>query len=210
MIDVATNQARAKTTDEKRCHEYGEIIRKALWVGALATAVALAGCSTPTSPRYSVSAANNQALRALQLPKVAVGSFAEPKAFYPLCRGMGGLTVPDGMTHTQYIRKALVDELQLAGVYDEIKPLVRITGVVSTVEFSSTDRLTGGHWLVEMSLQSSTGARMDVRSNYSFDSAFAGDIACINVANAWPYAVQDLVGKIAADPSFAELVKERP
>jgi hypothetical protein len=184
--------------------------RKALCAGALVGAMVLSGCSTPTSPRYSISASNNQAIRALQLPRIAVGAFTEPQKFYSNCRGMGPATLPDGLTHTQYVRKALVDELSLAGAYDEAEPVFRLTGAVKNLEFSSNDKLVQGHWLVEMTLQSSNGAGIDVSSNYVFETAFAGDIACINVANAWPAAVQDLIGAIARNPSFVELVKTRP
>jgi hypothetical protein len=83
----------------------------------LIAAAALAGCSTYTTPRYAISADTNVALKSLGASNIAVGTFSGPTEFNAACRAAGPLSPPDGMSHAAYIKKALEDELKVAGVH---------------------------------------------------------------------------------------------
>ena len=103
---------------------------------------ALAGCSTFTPPRYSISADNNVALKKIGVGNVFIGDFQGPAKFDNFCRGAGPINPPDKKSFEGYIQKAFADELKLAGMYDAKSPRVTITGKVNSLEFSSSRGLT--------------------------------------------------------------------
>ncbi|MBX3628173.1 MAG: hypothetical protein KF892_24395 [Rhizobacter sp.] len=176
------------------------------FIAVLATAVLLTACETPTTQRYSISADNNIAIKAINAKDVGIGAFAEPATFDPNCRAMGPLQVADGLTHTQYIRKAFEDELKVAGAHGS-PPRVTLTGKVTRLEVSSSRAVTGGSWTIDLDLSSSNGKTMAVKEYYEFNSGFAAPEACRNTAEAFTRAVQNLVGKAVRDPQFAGLVR---
>jgi hypothetical protein len=169
-------------------------------------ALVLAGCETPTTQRYAISANNNQAIRALNTTGIGVAAFTSPKSFDASCRAFGPIQVADGLTHVEYIRRAFEDELKVAGAYAAASPRVTLSGSVNRLEFSSTRGLTGGSWSIELTLASSNGRMMEVKENYEFQSGFAANEACRNTADAFSRAVQDLVGKAVSSPEFPALI----
>src|SRR6266581_939056 len=88
----------------------------------LATGISVSGCSTFTTPRYAVSPDTNVTLKSLNTTAIGVGSFSGPAVFDSACRGAGPLAPLDGMSHTEYIRRALESELKLAGVHVDRSP----------------------------------------------------------------------------------------
>ena len=80
---------------------------------------ALSACSTYMPQRYSISADNNVALKAIRVGNITVGSFKGPLNFDISCRAAGPIAPPDNMSFEAYIQKALADELKIAGKYDE-------------------------------------------------------------------------------------------
>lgn len=174
---------------------------------AAAACLALAACETPTTQRYSISADNNQTIKALNSTGIAVGSFAAPADFNPNCRALGPLVVADGISHTEYIRKAFEDELKVAGAFADKQPRVTLTGKVKQLEFSSSRGLTGGSWTIDLDLTSSNGKVLSVKEYYEFNSGFVANEACRNTAEAYSRAVQNLVGRAVRSPDFAALVK---
>ena len=168
---------------------------------ALAALITLTGCETPTSQRYAVSAENNVAIKALSVSGIAVGAFAEPLDFWPACRLVGDARVADGITHAQYIRRALLSELLLAGAASPGPARVTLTGLFDKIEFSS-----GGRWVIDMTLKSSNGRNLRVVERYEYDIGFMGTESCRLVAEAFPRAVQNLIGKAVRHPQFVSLV----
>ena len=175
----------------------------ALIVGSLL----LSGCESLVAPRYSISADNNVAIKALGVTSVGVGPFAEPAKFESGCRAVGALEVADGITHTQYIRKALEDELKVAGIYVEKSARITLSGAVTRLEFSSTRGLTGGSWDIDLNIQSSNGTNMTLTEHHEFQSGFVGTTACKQTAEAFAPTVQNLLGKLVRSPDFQRLVK---
>lgn len=166
----------------------------------------LSACSTYTTPRYSINADTNVALKSLGVTDIAVGSFSGPSSFSTSCRAAGPLAPPDGMSHTAYLQKAIEDELKLAGAYSGSSPKVTLTGVVNKLEFSSSRSITGGSWDIDLTLNSSNGKTMTTAEHYEFESGFIADTACKQTAEAYMPAVQDLIGKIARSQEFKELI----
>ena len=181
------------------------MIRKILF--AVTVAAMLAGCETPTTQRYAISADNNLSIKALGATGVGISAFKAPANFSSNCRALGPMRVADGLTHAQYIQKAFEDEFKIAGVYAASGSRVTIGGDIEKIEFSSARALTGGSWTIDISLISSNGSRLKVSEYYEFESGFAANEACRNTAEAFSRAVQNLIGKAVKNPGFAPLVK---
>jgi len=174
---------------------------------AFPIALTLAACSTFTTPRYSSNADTNVHLKSLGVSSIAVGSFSGPKEFDNACRAAGPLAPPDGLSHTEYFRKALEDELKFAGLHVPASPRIVLSGVVNKLEFSSARGLTGGSWDIDVTLSSSNGRKMSAKERYEFESGFVADTACKQTAEAYMPTVQNLIKKIVYSPEFKGLVQ---
>ena len=162
----------------------------------------VAGCEDYSAPRYSMSADSQVALKGLGTVRINVGDFHEPKQFGPGCRAAGPITASDKLGFAAYIRKALVDELKVAGLYNETSA-VTLTGEVDKLAFSSTV----GSWDIGLVVTSSNGKSLAVEEHYSFPTAFAAVNACKRVADAYAPAVQDLIQKLVSSPAFRSLIQ---
>ncbi|WP_395669761.1 hypothetical protein [Rhodoferax sp.] len=170
-------------------------------------ALMLTACETPTTQRYAIAPNNNVAIKALGVTGIGVGTFSPPATFSETCRALGPLKVADNLTHTQYIQRAFEDELKVAGVFAATAPRVTITGKVERLEFSSSRGLVGGSWTIDLNISSSNGQSMSAKEYYEFESGFSAPEACRQTAEAFSRAVQNLIGKTVANPSFAALIK---
>src|SRR5258708_33798096 len=140
----------------------------------------LVACETPTTQRYSVSADNNQFIRALQTSGVGVDAFPGPASFDSKCRGYGPMEIADGLTHTQYIQKAFVDELKFAGVYAATPARVTLEGRVDRLSFSSSRSVTKGFWIIDLTLKSTSAGSISVLEHYNFKCGFGSKPASMN------------------------------
>lgn len=166
----------------------------------------LTACSTYMPQRYSISADNNLALKAIGVGNISVGAFKGPMSFDNACRGAGPIAPPDNMSFEAYIQKALADELKVAGMFDEKTPKVTLTGAVEQLRFSSSRGLTGGEWDIGLRLSSSNGKSISALEHYEFNSGFVADTACKQTAEAYLPAVQNLIGKLIKSPEFKSLL----
>lgn len=173
---------------------------------SLLLVLTLAGCSSFTPPRYSISADNNVALKEIGVGNIAVGSFIGPAQFDEFCRGAGPIAPPDNMSFAGYIQKALADELKIAGLYNTENPRITLTGEIQNLAFSSSRGLTGGSWNITLKLNSSNGQSLLMNEYYEFHSGFVADTACKQTAEAFMGLVQNLIGKIVRSPEFRKLV----
>ena len=164
------------------------------------------GCTFAT-PRYSISADNNEAVKSLKLSNIAIGTFAGPSTFDSSCRLTGSLAPLDKVTYTDYIRKAFEAEFKLAGALAVVQPRVTLSGNVTSLEFSSSRNIIGGSWLIDLALNSSNGKQMTISEVYEFESGYNGETACRQTAEAFVPAVQDLIGKTVRSSQFKVLVQ---
>ena len=174
---------------------------------ALPLVLALSACETYTTARYSINADTNVALKKIGAANIGVGSFTGPASFDTACRAVGPLAPPDGMTHTEYLKKAFEDELKVAGVHGATNPRIVLSGSVNSLSFSSSRGLTGGSWDIDLTLSSSNGKKLTASEHYEFESGFAGFTACKHTAEAYLPAVQNLIKKIVGMPEFKGMVQ---
>jgi len=168
--------------------------------------LAMGGCSTFETPRYVKSPGTAVLLMKSVVTGVGVGAFAGPEDFDTQCRAAGPLRLPDGISHTEYIKKALEEELKAAGVFQSDKPRVILAGTVNRLEFSSARGLGGGSWDIEITLSSSNGRSLRASESYVFESGFRGRKACNRTAEAFMPAVQNIIRKMLSSPGFKPLV----
>jgi hypothetical protein len=173
----------------------------------IALSIVLGACSTYTTPRYAINADTNVALKSLGATGLSVGAFTGPAGFDNACRAAGPLAPPDGISHTAYIKKALEDELKVAGVYAPDSPRITLSGLVNKLAFSSARGLTGGSWDIDLTLNSSNGKSLSVVEHYEFESGFIADTACKQTAEAYFPAVQNILGKAVRSSEFKVLVQ---
>jgi len=182
------------------------------WLGWLVAVLLLTGCSSYAVPRYGVSVTNVTALKQTGAPPTSVGKFTtsgESKHSIT-CRAVGPIKTPDERPFEEYVRKALIDELQLAGAYGESVPLV-LTGNLDRVDFSSTE----GKWMLAVTVKSSNGRALTVGNDHEYETSFIAEKACALTAQAFGPAVQTLIGKLVHHPEFPALLQgtsadERP
>lgn len=184
------------------------MLGKHVVVTAVAAAVLLAGCETPTTQGYAALGSNTTALRTLGVEGVGVGAFTGAEDFSASCRAFGTLSAA-GVTHREYIRRAFEEELLTAGIGSLSGPRVVLTGVINELNFSSVSNVIGGYWNIRVTLKSSNGAAMTKAVRHEFGSGFLADNACKNAADAFLRATQDLVSAFVRDPGFKTVVQSR-
>ena len=179
----------------------------------LLVALVSTACSTFKVPRYGLSAENVVGLRKLG-EKVNVGGFtASPPGRAEIgCRGRGPVKTLDERPFEDYIRRALIEEFKLAEMLSESAP-VTLTGNLSKLDFSSTK----GQWFMDMTVTSSNGRSLAVSSVYEYNpgpvlqlfgnQSSVDERACAETAQAFPAAVQVMIGKFVHHPDFATLLK---
>ena len=161
------------------------------------------GCSTYASDRYSVSMDSHEELKqiaaSLQGDGLSVGSFTatEPGRIQIGCRAVGPIKTPDGETFEEFIREALIDQLQLADLYAP-KSTQRISANLDTIDFDSAE----GLWSLAVTVTNSAGNSYKVREDYNYSSSFYGETACNQTAQAFMPAVQNLIRKVIRHQVF--------
>jgi hypothetical protein len=157
--------------------------------------------------RYSISADNVVALRAVPNSGISVGAFTQapipnqnPNSI--MCRGVGPIKTPDGETFADFLRSSLVSELKIAGAYAAGAP-VQLTGRLDNIDFSSVS----GAWNLGLTVFSSNGRSISIAEKYGYTSSYYGETACNQTAQALMPAVQDLLGKLVQAPDFPSLLK---
>ena len=170
-------------------------------------ALLLSGCSSLTVQNYGVAADANYALKQLKVTEaVFMGEISNPSNSEISCRMMGPIKFANNMTAASYIKKALEDELKLSGTYASKAPKVVLGGTINKLEMSSTQGMSRGFWLIDLTIRSSNGKSIKVVENYQFESGFDGNTACFNTTTAFMPAVQNLITKLVNDSQFKELV----
>jgi len=143
------------------------------------------------------------ALRALNGKLINVGAFtaSKPGEVEIMCRGVGPIKTPDGEPFSDYVRKALVDELKIANVFSTTAP-VTLTGKLDAIDFSSAT----GQWNLTLTVRSSNGKTINASEQYAYTTSYYGETACNQTAQALMPAVQNLVGKVIRSTDFGALM----
>ena len=118
------------------------------------------------------------------------------------CRALSVAAPADRRTFSEYVRRALIDELSLAGLYDPRSPIV-VRVNISRLEITSL-----GDSTIDAVMTFTVGdARGPLSSTHAlrvpFTSAFVADTACANAARAFPAVVQQAIVAFVRSTDFA-------
>lgn len=173
-------------------------------IGVALSLVIFTGCGIKTS-EYSVSADNNMELRKLEDIKLNVGDFdAENKGeSHSLCRLSDTVSTPNGEPFSEYIKKAFIDELKMAGLYDQNAPIT-ISAYIEKVYGSSM--IGNAFWQIIIEVKSSNGKSIKVDTKRDYPSAFTAYTACQNMATSFSPTVRMLIQDIITHKDFSTLI----
>jgi hypothetical protein len=172
----------------------------------LCISVLLIGC-TNTSGKYGASPRNVEAIRSsIGAINVSVGDFSsdsgEETTFF--CRGAGPVKLQNGQSFQDYIEKAFINDLKLAGVYSE-KSGLQISALIQELGFNSMPG--AGKWVINASVSSSVSEGFLVESTYEFSTNFVAWKACQQVAQEFEPAVEEFINSVVTHPKFPALFK---
>lgn len=146
----------------------------------------LSGCASYPVPRYSISAHNVQAFKALS-KKIHVSSFTwSAKGTHDnfQCRAAGPIETSEKIKFEDYIKKAIEDEILLA---EALSP----KGTPLSIAFNEMDvSTTSSVWTISSNVTFGNRTFTHV-SKTQFEGGFIADNACRNAANSFIAAVQD-------------------
>ena len=168
-------------------------------------AVFITGCGLKTAD-YGISSDNVQKLREFSESKINVGKFTAqtPNENQVLCRLAETISTPQGESFEEYIKKAFISELVMAGIYDK-NSQIEISGHLEKI-YGST-MLGDAYWEVEVVISSSTGKSIKVRKKREYPSAFVAYTACNNMATSFSPTIKELIYEIINHKDFPSLLK---
>ena len=174
----------------------------------IACVASLTACQSYTAQTYSISPDTVRTVKNLKLNEsVAVGEVMAPTDVDLNCRAMGPIALPNKLTLSTYVKKAMEDELKIGDAFAYQNPKVTLTAQITKFSMSSSKGLTRGYFDIDLKVSSSNGKSIQANEYYEFDSGFDGYTACKNTSDALMPAVQNLVAKVYKDPQFGSLVK---
>ncbi len=168
----------------------------------------LSACQSYTAPTYSISPDTVRSVKNLKLNEsVGIQDVIVQTNIDLNCRAMGPISLPNRLTFSAYVKKAMEDELKIGDAYAYQNPKVTLTGVVTKFSMSSSKNITKGYFDIDLKVNSSNGKSLQANEYYEFDSGFDGYTACKNTSDALMPAIQNLVAKVYKNPQFIDLVK---
>lgn len=183
---------------------------------SLVSIAALPGCGA-TAANYGVAADAQVALRSareahaspLAVGEVRMVGDARDEDENLGCRALSVAAPADRKTFAEYTRRALIDELNLAGLYDPRSPVI-VRVAISRLEITST-----GDAAIDGTFRFSVGTSPDENLathvvRVPFTSAFVADTACQNAAQAFPAVIQQAIVGFVRSPEFARAIMTVP
>jgi len=140
--------------------------------------------------------------------KINIGSFTSngPENKSIMCRLNGPITPPDGKSFESYIADALRSEVKFAGIYSDGSKISFNTHF-EQISFNSTIGL--GKWVIIAKFSTENNSNFKVESEYEFDAAFAAALACAQVSEAFPNAVEKFIDHTVSHPEFERIINGR-
>jgi hypothetical protein len=184
-------------------------IRLAILAAACAL---LSACATPLAT-HQQTFENVQLLRDDNIPQIALGKFGLASG---LPAGMdksigiraGGVTPPQGVTFSGYLKQALEAELSGAGKLNPAAPIV-LSGDLTRSTISTLDSMSNGTLGARFYVMRS-GAKVfdkELMVTEEWPSAFFGFEAINTATNHYNGFYPKLVTKLLSDPEFKKAVR---
>jgi hypothetical protein len=136
---------------------------------------------------------------------VTVGPFtaATPQQTELQCRAFGRIRIPPDSGFEEFIRQALILELERAGLLSNIGRM--ITGHLNRLDVATI--IPMGRWTIELSLTSSNGRTLIHTQTYDYSVGGVGDDPCLATASHFVPAIESAMRSLFERPDFMELMK---
>lgn len=182
---------------------------KIIRIATVVSIITIAGCST-VAPQYSPSIDNIQSLKNANIEKVSVGKFSagDNKVNELTIRG-GSFQSPVNASYVEYLQKALEQELYDANQLNKNSD-IKISGVLLKNDIDASGMNVGTAVMdAEFSVHDTSSVRYKKThsANIEWPSSFIGGIAIPRAIKEYPRVVQELLGKLYADPEFTKALK---
>jgi len=108
-------------------------------VALVASVVTLTACQSYTAQTYSISPDTVRTVKNLKLNEsVGVGGVMAPADVDLNCRAMGPIALPNKLSLSTYVKKAMEDELKIGDAFAYQNPKVTITAEITKFSMSSS------------------------------------------------------------------------
>lgn len=165
------------------------------------------GCANKVHD-YSISTENLIALKQIAQKgnTVKLGKFTDSgkDERSVMCRLATPIGTPTGETFASYIQNAMKKEMIVAGVYSDSAKNT-LTANLNDIYGSTT--LGNAYWDIDMTVKSTNGKSLRVKSRYDYESSFSAYSACSEMQRSFPLAVQKVIKEIITNPKFVSLTK---
>ncbi len=165
------------------------------------------GCANKVHT-YATATENTIALKALSKQNVQanIGQFTDSgkNESKLMCRLASPVGTPEGKTFASYIRDAILAEMVVADLYD-IESSTVLTANLNDIYGSTV--LGNAYWEFDLSLTSSNGKDLNIKSRYDYESSYLATSACSEMQRSFVPAVQKLNTEIFSHPDFPSLLK---
>ena len=176
------------------------------FVFATLAAILLAGCTTATPARYTMSIDNNTLLKRFENASIGVVDYTDANDFDAECRMVAKIEASNNRGVAQFVKDSFNEEFQFANLYDGGVPNTRLHLTMDKIAFSSSAGLMNGWWELEITLRNDANDSVSASTRYDFPTAFDGTQACNITGQALTPAVQDLIKQTIQQRDFRRLV----
>ena len=198
--------------------------RTALAFIGLAAAIAIISGCTSSVQSYSASPYIST-LNPSQMHKISVGEFTAkgPGKSSIACRAIGPVATPNEENFEKFIREALIQEMNFAGIYSA-EASMRLQGRLEKIDFDSAiggipwiavnkmvldSDYVESSWTIVMVLSAPGHPSFRVGSVHRFPGRFDGLAACRLMAREFVPAVQLFINKVFNDPNFQKILTSK-
>ena len=122
------------------------------------------------------------------------------------CRLATSVHPPKDESYILYIQHAFEKEFEHAKLYEK-KSTVTITAELNELYGSTT--YGDAYWSFDITLVSSNGEKLRVRSRYDYESSITAAYACKEMHKTFPLALQKLIHDTISDKRFELLLQKR-
>tara|TARA_R110000787_G_scaffold78441_2_gene171662 strand:- start:107 stop:706 length:600 start_codon:yes stop_codon:yes gene_type:complete len=180
----------------------------------------LSACATPVVSDYKALTSNTDQLSSLgggAVQKIAVDDFTITTSRVDMsCRVFGEINLKEGVSVEEYIRNALISELESANLYSatsqkrlgvNIDYVNLVTTTAASYVTATFDSLTDSKWSITATFKGKGENNFTIPSIYLFpfrDSFFDGP--CENPRKKFDGAVANLIKILVNHPSFTEFL----
>ncbi|MDB5432044.1 MAG: hypothetical protein JWP35_3160 [Caulobacter sp.] len=175
-------------------------------------ALALSACAMAPLPPPQATLDNIQAVRAANLPLMAIGSFT-PAPGHPtqMDRAVvirAGSQAAPGGSYARYLGDTIAAELSGAGRLDPTSGLV-VSGVITDTYLDSNMSTARAALSARITLTRAGRVVYDktLSAQSSWEGNFMGAVAIPDAFNHYTGLFQDLAGKLLADPEFQKAAR---